>query len=268
LKNNLPDKSINLPPLQGHIKVDNLSYKPSQNSKTMLLKNISFSLEPGDCLAIIGPSGSGKSTLLKFLAGILSPTEGSVRIDNAEISQQLGQIGQYIGFMGQHEDFFPASVKLNIGRMDPNADEQEIIRAAQLAGVHDMILSLPDGYETPIGMGGHTLSSGQKQKVALARCLYKVPKVLLLDEPNSHLDAMGEAHLTRLIEAMKKHKVTSVIISHRSSILKVANKCAVIRGGEMIAFGPTQDIIKSQAANNAPENSVPQVIPVNNHNQS
>lgn len=237
------EDKISIPQLKGHLKVDSLTYKVSEEHKTNLLQNISFEVNIGECLAILGPSGSGKSTLLRCLAGIFAPTSGAVRIDGAEISQQFGIIGKSIGFMGQTEDFISTSIKMNIARFDPTVSDAKIIEAAKIADVHEAIMGLPDGYETRIGQDGVHLSSGQKQKIAIARTLVTNPKILFLDEPNAHLDSAGEAHLVRLIYSLKQHNVTCIIISHRPSILRIADKCALIHEGRLARFGTPKDVV-------------------------
>lgn len=239
----ISDTKISVPSVKGHIKVEELTYSVSQEDKISLLQNISFELNAGECLAIVGPSGSGKSTLLKCLAGVYVPTSGSVRIDGAEISQQFGQIGKSIGFMGSNEDFIATTIKHNISRFDPSLSDEAIIEAARIAGVHEIIMSLPNGYETNIGQGGVHLSSGQKQKIALARALTGRPKILFLDEPNAHLDNAGEMYFMKLLAKLKEHKVTCVIISHKASVLQVADKCALIQDGKLIRFGTPKDVI-------------------------
>lgn len=257
----MAEHNIEIGPIAGHITVTDMFYKPHDDAAVDLLHDINFKLNAGECLVILGPSGSGKSTLLKCLAGIYKPTHGSVRIDGAEISQQFGSIGKSIGFMGQNNDFLPATIKMNIARMDDNVSDAAIVQAAKNAGAHEMILSLPKGYETLMGYGSSPLSSGQQQKIALARALMGSPSVLFLDEPNAHLDHEGEARLTNLLYHLKTHNVTCVIVSHRPSILKVADKCAIIQNGKLVQFCSVDVLLKNNQTQISKNTDTIQSIP-------
>jgi len=210
-----------------------------------VLKNISFSIEPGDVLGVIGPSASGKSTFAKVILGIWPGMPNPARIDGADVYRwNKEELGPSIGYMPQVIDFFPGTVSENIARFS-NYQSDEIIKAAKLADVHDMILRLPKGYDTPIGDGGLELSGGQKQRLALARALYGDPAILVLDEPNSNLDEIGEIALIQAIIYARKRKATVVVISHTLSIIKVTTKLLLLKDGMAKAFGPTEQVIKS-----------------------
>lgn len=210
-----------------------------------VLKNISFSIEPGDVLGVIGASASGKSTLAKVILGIWPGIPNPARIDGADVHRwNKSELGPAIGYMPQAIDFFPGTVSENIARFS-DYESKEIIKAAKLADVHHMILRLPEGYDTPIGDGGLELSGGQKQRLALARALYGDPAILVLDEPNSNLDEVGEIALMRAIIYAHKRNATVVVISHTMSIIKVTTKLLLLKDGMVKAFGPTEQVIKS-----------------------
>lgn len=248
------DEVMELPAPEGKIEVENVFFAPPGTQKH-ILKGVSFAIEAGETLAIIGHSGSGKTTLAKVIVGIWQPNIGTVRIDGASLRDwNRHQLGQYVGYLPQDVELFGGTIKENIGRMDAEANPEEIVMAAQLAGVHDVILQLPKAYDTDIGIDGSFLSGGQKQRVGLARAFYGNPKLIVLDEPNSSLDAMGEAALASAIEVAKEQRVTTIIISHRNSILALADKLLVMRDGMAIAFGPRDEVLKQLNANNATPN--------------
>ncbi|MDA0938903.1 MAG: type I secretion system permease/ATPase [Proteobacteria bacterium] len=234
---------MSLPEPEGNISGENLYFVPP-NSAFHIIKGIAFQINAGDAVCIIGDSGSGKTTLAKLIVGAWMPTIGSVRIDGAKIQDwNREDLGKYIGYLPQDIELFNGTVKTNIARMEENPDSDAVIVAAQLAGVHDMILRLPKGYDTEIGMDGSVLSGGQRQRIALARAFYGTPKMLVLDEPNASLDSYGEAALSAAIEVAKEQGITVIIISHKTSILSLVNKVMVVRDGMLVAFGPTQDVM-------------------------
>lgn len=234
-----------LPDPQGQLSVENIFFHlPS--SKQPLLKNISFSLAPGDVLGIAGPSGSGKTTLAKVILNLLAPTEGDVRLDGAKMQDWPSlQIGSAIGYLPQEVSLFAGSLKTNIGRLAPEVDDQAVMEASQWAGIHDLILRLPEGYDTRIGFQGAGLSGGQRQRIALARALYGPVKLLVLDEPHSNLDAQGEFALQQAILKAKEKGVTTVLISHSPHFLQVTDKLLILVDGAVAAFGPRDDVLEA-----------------------
>jgi len=224
-----------------------------------LLRHVSFTLQPGESLGIIGPSGSGKSTLLRLLLGVWSPHSGIVRIDGADIATwPRSRLGRHIGYLPQDVELFSGSVAENIARMgEPEA--QQVIAAAQRANAHEMILRLPQGYDTQIGDGGAALSGGQRQRIGLARALYGKPRLVVLDEPNASLDAEGEAALARSMNALRSQGVTLIVVSHRRRMLAGVDKLLVLREGSLELFGPRSEVL-SRLTRGAvpPPNLVPQ----------
>jgi ABC-type protease/lipase transport system fused ATPase/permease subunit len=208
-----------------------------------MLVNVSFAIEPGEVVAIIGPSGAGKSTLARHLVGVLAPTTGAVRLDGADVAKWPHELlGQYIGYLPQDIELFADTVASNICRFR-EGDETEIIEAAQLAGVHELILALPNGYDTQVGEGGAVLSGGMRQRIALARAVYGGPSLVVLDEPNSNLDTEGDLALSGCITELKRRSVTVVIIAHRSSTLGVVDKILVMKDGAAMIYGPRNEVI-------------------------
>jgi len=230
-----------LPPPKGELSVEGLVLGvPGQEP---ILRGVSFALASGESLAVIGPSAAGKSTLARGLLGIWPPLAGSVRLDGADISRiQRAQIGPHIGYLPQDVELFEGSVSENIarlGKVDPTA----VVRAAQEAGLHDMILQLPEGYDTIIGPSGGGLSPGQRQRIGLARALYGNPCFVVLDEPNSNLDTDGEGALSKALMGLREKKVTTVIITHRASVLASVDKILILRAGKVEAFGRREEIL-------------------------
>lgn len=208
-----------------------------------IIRHVSCVIEPGESVAVVGPSASGKSSLARLIVGIWSPTSGSVRMDNADVSRvERQQLGAYLGYLPQDVELFPATVGENIARLGA-LDSAAIVAAAQRARVHDMILRLPEGYDTKIGEGGVILSGGQMQRIGLARALYGSPRLLVLDEPNANLDAEGERNLHGIIADLKRDGVTLVVITHKPSLLGHIDKVLVMREGVMEAFGPRAEVL-------------------------
>ena len=202
-------------------------------------------LDSGDVLAIIGTSGSGKTTLSRLIIGALKPTLGSVRIDSAETyTWNTQDRNQYMGYVPQDIELFGGTIRENIARMDPNATDESVVEAAEFTKAHEIVLRMPKGYDTEIGYAGSLLSGGQKQRIALARAFYGDPKFVVLDEPNSNLDAQGEADLSEVILKAKERKITTVIISHRTSIMSVVDKIMVMRDGTVVSFGPKDEVLR------------------------
>ncbi len=243
---------MSLPEPKGKLDADNVFYTPPNTNKH-IVKGVSFGIEPGEVLAIVGPSGSGKTTLAKLLVGAWQPQVGTVRIDNANLADwNKDELGKYIGYLPQDVELFGGTIRENIGRMDKEADAEEVVRAAQLAGVHDMILQLPKGYDTEIGFDGSTLSGGQRQRIGLARAFFGNPKLLVLDEPNANLDSFGELALSNAISRAKETQITTVIISHRTSILSLADKILAMKDGVVAIFGDRDEVMQKMNQGSRP----------------
>ena len=211
-----------------------------------IIANVRFKLTAGDVLGIIGPSGSGKTSLVRVLVGIWRPGRGAVRMDGASMDQWTPEMrGPYVGYLSQNVDLFDGTVAENIARMLPDPDPDKVIAASQAAGAHDMILRLPNGYDSRIGDAGTILSGGQRQRVALARALYGDPFLIVLDEPNANLDQEGEAALQQAIRTAKERGAIVVMIAHRTAILGVCDKVLVLKDGVQHAFGPRDEVLKA-----------------------
>lgn len=247
LVNNPPrTPGMELPKPKGQLSVEAVTAAPP-GSQVAILKNVSFGLNVGDVMGLIGPSGSGKSTLARLLVGVWPSAMGKVRLDGADIYQwNKDELGPNIGYLPQDIELFAGTISENIARFG-KVDAQKVIEASQTAGVHDMILRLPEGYNTKIGDGGAGLSGGQKQRIGLARALYDNPAFLVLDEPNSNLDDVGEVALTQAILKLRQAGKTVILISHRPNIIRVTNKLLMLRDGVVAAFGTTEDVLKSLA---------------------
>ncbi len=215
------------------------------------LRNVSLRLEPGQALGVIGPSASGKSTLARTLAGIWRPVGGAVRLDGAELDQYGDDLGRYIGYVPQDIALFDGSVAENIARLSPEPDAEGVVRAAKMAGAHDMILKLPDGYDTQIMVGGARLSGGQRQRIALARALYGDPALVVLDEPNSNLDGEGGEALMHAIRQLKAEGRIVVIMAHRPAAISECDLLLVLHEGVVQAFGPRDEVLREQVRNHA-----------------
>lgn len=207
-----------------------------------ILQGITLNLTPGDALAVIGPSASGKSTLAQLLTGLQSADRGSILLDGAPYSAwNAEQLGQHIGYLPQKVQLLAGTVKDNIARFDPNASDQEILKAARLAGAHEIIMRLPGGYGAKIGSGGCHLSGGQAQRIALARAVFRNPSLVVLDEPNSNLDAEGDEALAQCIKALRESGTITVVVTHRPSAMTSVNKVLVLNDGRQMQFGPVVD---------------------------
>ena len=232
-----------LPRPAGRLTVEGLNYAPVGSPK-MLLGNINFALQPGEVLGVIGPSGAGTSTLARLLVGIWRPINGVVRLDGADVfTWDRADFGRYVGYLPQDTELFAGTIRDNIARFRNDVPDEDVIRAAKLAGVHELILRLPAGYETQVGESGHTLSAGQRQRVGLARTMLGSPAFIVLDEPNASLDAEGENALLAALDSMKANGATVVIISHKPSIFRAADKMLVLREGRVELFGPRDQVM-------------------------
>jgi len=225
------------------LSVQSVSVTPPGDPR-LVVRDISFQLRSGMGLGILGPSGSGKSCLARVLVGAWTPTRGKVRLDAAALDQWLPDVlGQHIGYLPQDVELFAGTVAQNIARFRTGDDPDRVIQAATLAGVHELILSLPQGYETPIGEVGAALSAGQRQRVGLARALYGDPFLVVLDEPNSNLDAEGEQALIQALVSVRARGGIAVVIAHRPSVMTALDQALLMLGGEMKAFGPKEQVL-------------------------
>lgn len=254
-------KPIQLPTPTPCISVENVMFTFPQQ-KEAKINNLNFTIEAGDIVGVTGPSAAGKTTLCKLLLGILKPTSGNIRLDNAEISQwDKADIGNHIGYLPQNVELMMGTVRENIARMQKDADDQMIIEAAQLAGVHEIILQLPQGYDTNIGPSGALLSAGQRQRIGLARAFFGNPGFVVLDEPNSNLDHEGDVALTTALSKARELNITVVVISHRKTIFDVINKLMVLQKGSVVVYGDKEDVLErlSGKSNKTTEQAKPQV---------
>lgn len=233
----VPDVPMPLPAPQGKITVTNLFIMPP-GIKEPIIKGISLSIEPGTIFTIIGPSAAGKSTLARSLLGIYPAVKGSVRFDGAEIQQwDRQQLGRYVGYLPQDVELLDGTISENIARFDA-IDPLQVVKAAQTVGIHEMILKMPQGYETRIVSGTSRLSSGQQQRIGIARALYGAPQIIVLDEPNSNLDQAGDAALVNTLMELKKQGRTVIVVTHRSNMLDVADRILMLVDGQAVVNAP------------------------------
>ena len=238
------NSSIHLPEPKGEIHFQNV-FAIAPNSKTPILKNVSFKISAGEVLAIIGPSGSGKSTLARLMVGAWEPVRGHVRMDRAEMSYwNAVQLRNTVGYLPQTVELFDGSVRDNIARFQDDATDDAIIAASVKADAHDLIVNLPDAYDTQLGESGGALSGGERQRIGLARVLYGDPALVVLDEPNANLDGAGVKALNSTIAKLKDAGKTVVVIAHRPSALALADKVLVLEKGQISAFGPSDEILR------------------------
>lgn len=244
-----------LPAPSGALRVEQLSaFAPG--TRTPCLVSLGFALEAGEVLGVIGPSGSGKSSLARLLVGVATPQAGKVRLDGADLQQwDRAALGPHIGYLPQDVQLFAGSIAENIARF-AEIEPDKVVAAARMAGVHDLILQLADGYDTRLGEGGQGLSGGQKQRIGLARALYGLPALIVLDEPNSNLDEAGEQALLAAIAEARKQGRTLVLIAHKPSLLVGTDKLLVLRDGQQQAFGPAQRVLQELQQKAAPAAAV------------
>jgi len=257
---------MELPAPVKYLKVDKITVS-APGSGQVLLSELSFELQAGTALGVIGPSGGGKTTLVRALVGIWPTLRGSVRLDGAELSQWPEEnVGRYLGYLPQEVSLLDATVEENIARLQGNTNAFSIVAAATAAGVHEMIVRLPDGYQTQLGPQGASLSAGQRQRIGLARALYGDPFLVVMDEPNSNLDGEGEAALKAAIEGIKARGGIAIIVAHRPSALTAVDYVGVIQNGKLAAFGPKDEILTPSAAQATPsapqQPRMPQAAPI------
>jgi len=237
---------MRLPSPKGQVSVEQL-VAAAPGSQAPILKGINFTLQPGEIVGIIGPSASGKSTLARLLVGVWPALSGKVRLDGADVySWNKAELGPHIGYLPQDIELFDGTIAENIARFG-EIDSENVVEAARQAGVHEMILRFPKGYDTPIGDGGSVLSGGQRQRIGLARALYGNPVLIVLDEPNSNLDDTGEAALVQTVRGLKQAGRTVVLITHRTSILSAVDKLLLLVDGAVQLFGPRDEVLAALA---------------------
>jgi len=214
------------------------------------LRMVSFSVPPGKAMGVIGPSGAGKSTLARAITGVWRAAGGKIRLDGAALEQYDPDVlGKLIGYLPQRVTLFEGTIAENIARLDPTPDPEAIVTAAQKAAAHEMILKLPDGYDTPVAAAGGRLSGGQVQRIGLARALYGDPVLLVLDEPNSNLDNEGSEALNRAIKQMKSEEKSILIMAHRPAAIQECELLMVLDGGMRRAFGPRDEVLREMVQN-------------------
>jgi PrtD family type I secretion system ABC transporter len=233
---------MSLPAPKGEVVVEGVVLTPPGGS-VPVLRGVSFAIPAGTVVGVIGPSGSGKSTLARALVGVWTPQAGKVRLDGADVAAwDKAELGPYLGYLPQDIELFDGTIAENIARFGP-IEAPLVVAAAQAAGVHEMILRFPQGYDTPIGPGGAVLSGGQRQRVGLARALYGQARLIVLDEPNSNLDDVGEAALVQALLRLKAQGKTVVVITHRTSVLAAVDRLLVMRDGTVQAYGPRDEVL-------------------------
>lgn len=246
-----------LPEPSGALTLEGLTYVPP-GAQRPVVRQVSVEIAAGEVLAVIGPSGSGKSTLARLMLGVLAPSSGTVRLDGASLAQwDPDRLGRHLGYLPQEVGLFTGTIAENIARLG-DAQTEEVVRSAQRAQVHELIVRLPQGYDTPVGEAGRWLSGGQRQRVALARALFGEPRIVVLDEPNAHLDHEGEQGLARAIAELRSRGTTVVLITQRSQILSVADRIMVMRDGMVERIGVRQE----RPGDNVPEGGSAGAVPV------
>lgn len=239
----ISEDTTTLPRPEGHIDVEKVGYVPP-GVREPVLKMINFHLDAGEALGIVGPSGAGKTTLVRLIVGSLTPTAGQVRLDGADVAHwDDADRGQYVGYLPQNVELFTGTVRENIARLGEASDE-DVVAAAQLAGAHELILGLPKGYDTPIGDGGVPISGGQRQRIGLARAVFGNPSLVVLDEPNAHLDAHGEQSLVEAVVRLREQGTTVILIAQRAGVVAQVDKMLILKNGALEDFGPRDEILQ------------------------
>ena len=233
--------ALPLPAPQGAVALERVGFDVDQRT---ILRPTSLTIEPGEFLGIVGPSGAGKSTLCRLMIGVLKPSAGTIRLDGVDIATQSRDVlGPHVGYLPQHTGLFAGTIAENIARMAVRPDPKQVVAAARAAGVHELILQLPKGYDTQLGDDGAPLSAGQRQRLGLARTIYGQPKLVVLDEPNAHLDGAGEQALAGALRVLKEQKATVVLVTHRLNILRHADRIMVMENGGIERVGGRDKIL-------------------------
>lgn len=244
-----------LPNPKGQLTVENASVRAPQGDR-LLLMGANFRVEAGEIVGVLGPSGAGKTTLIRVVTGALPVDQGAVRLDGAKLTDwDPDRLGRFIGYLPQELGLFGGTIKENISRFqmgDPEAIDAAVVEAAKHAGVHELILSLPQGYDTELGPNGRGLSTGQAQRVALARALYGNPMLIALDEPNAHLDQEGESALVNALKAARQRGATIIVIAHRAGFMNIADKLMVVQNGRIEGYGPRDMVLQKLNAGGGP----------------
>jgi len=253
-----PDEDrIEMPEPKGDLRVEQL-FGTVPGGREPVLRNINFDIKAGEVLALIGPSGSGKSTLVRHIVGATAPASGAVRLDGTEIQHwDPEQLGKHLGYLPQDVKLFRGSVGENVSRFQEDATDEETVTAATLAGAHEMVQQLSDGYGTDVGDNGNYLSGGQRQRVGLARAVYREPCLIVLDEPNSNLDNHGEQALAKCIQTLKERGKTVIIVTHKTGLLALSDKVLMLVNGSVEKFGPTKEIFQPKAQPSAAPKELP-----------
>lgn len=258
----LGEDKMDLPKPKGEISVEGLSYV-YPGTREPVLRNVNFKLPAGDILALIGPSGSGKTTLVRVLLGNLVAPAGHARLDGMDVAQwESSDRGQHIGYLPQDVELFAGTVRENIARMT-EGDTDQVIEAAKRADVHELVMRLPKGYDTPIGTNGMVLSGGQRQRIALARALYGDPSFVVLDEPNANLDQEGNQALTKTLMGLKARGVTTIIISHRSGVFDAVDKLMLLNAGTIATYGSKDEVLNSMSEQATQAPTANRMLPFN-----
>jgi ABC-type protease/lipase transport system fused ATPase/permease subunit len=243
-----PERPTALPPPRKSLVVEAVSVMPP-GERWLVVQDASFALRAGQALGILGPSAAGKSSLVRAIVGVWLPARGTVRLDGAAIEHWTPEsLGRHIGYLPQDVELFAGTVAQNIARFETHPDAEAIVVAAEAAGVHELILRLPHGYETPIGEGGAYLSAGQRQRVALARALYRDPFLVVLDEPNSNLDGEGDQALTRAILGVRAQGGIAIVVAHRTSALVAVDQVLLMAEGRVQMLGAKSEVLSKLAA--------------------
>lgn len=251
LEDDIHQDRLSLPPPKGRLLVEHVVALPA-GTKKPVIDNVSFTMMPGEVTAIVGPSAAGKTSLVRLLVGIWRPVSGSVRLDGANVADWVrDDLGQHIGYVPQDIGFFEGTVAENIARLGP-VDDTQVVTAAKLAGMHETILSFPNGYETQLGETGHVLTGGQRQRLAIARALYGTPRYIVMDEPNAALDDASERSLIVLIRALKNDGCTVLFTTHRPQLIAAADQLLVLAHGRQVGFGPVAELLAAARQASAP----------------
>jgi ABC-type protease/lipase transport system fused ATPase/permease subunit len=238
-------RPLALPPPKERLSLESVSVCVPGTERPVLV-DISFELRRGQALAVIGPTAAGKSSLARAITGVWPLVRGSVRLDGGELDGwSLEERGRHVGYLPQDVALFEGTIAENICRLEEELDSDAIVAAAKAAGVHEMILRLPNGYESNVGPDGSALSAGQRQRIALARALFRDPFLVVLDEPNSNLDAEGEHALSAAIQGVRERGGILIVIAHRPSALSTVDHVAMVAAGRLGAFGPKEDVLKN-----------------------